>query len=260
VAEAVEKNPEAQQAVTPRRSRGYGGRFVVAYLLVMVLFGGMIVLFAVLVSRSDSSSHWSSYKPSGRDQFDKAQNMANYVAPRYVYQGYPIAVVEAQPPIVRDRVVEGIALTHAPLRDIGSHYKQFERADETMFYVFCGQGNRCALPESTATDVVPMLRRESLELALYTFKYWPNISSIVSLLPPTKGSQPAIFLKRKDLESQLAKPLGRTLPTRPVITADSMTLGEQATVEKLTADNIYSSSFQELANGSTLLLLGSGSR
>lgn len=259
MAEALEERKGSVERPARQKSL-YGNRFLLAYLLVMAVFGGMVVLFAVLVSQDDSSGQtWSAYKPSGRDQFDKAQNMVNFVAPRYVHQGVPIAVVEAQPLIVQDRQVDGIAITQAPLRELGRRYRQFERADQTMLYVFCGQGNRCSFPQAGAEDVLPLLQRESLEFALYTFKYWPDINSIVAMLPPTKSTQLTIFLKRENFEKELSQPLNATLPARALHTADSMSLEERATVDRLTSNSIFRGSFQEIANGRTLLLLGSGS-
>lgn len=261
MADAVEKRRVAEPVTQPvvRKTSAYGGRFALAHLLVVLVFGGLMGAFAYLVAGSRSSDDWSSYKPSGTT-YRKAQNMANYIAPRYVSNGTPIAVVQAQPLIYRDAVVDGIAFTRAPFRNVGSHYTQFESAAKTMLYVFCGQAARCGLAESGAEDVIPLLRRESLELALYTFKYMPDIDRVVTLLPPATNSSPAVYLRRRNLTKELAKPLSQTLPEHAVVTTSSMTIREQATIERLTADNIFPSSFQQSPSGRTLLLLGTGNQ
>ena len=134
------------------------------------------MLFAYLVSQSNDSAAWSSYKPTGGETYPRAQKLANFVAPRYISGGSPIAAVQAQPLFFHDQVVDGVAFTRAPFQDVGEHYHQFEPAGaSTMAYIFCGQADSCGLAATGAEDVIPLLRRESLELALYTFKYWPDI-------------------------------------------------------------------------------------
>jgi len=261
VADVVEKRPVAASAAAQgsRPTNRYSKRFALAHALVIVAFAGLLVFFAYLVSGSQSSTPWSSYKPTGGETFPRAQKLASFVAPRYISGGSPIAVVQAQPLFFHDQVVDGVAFTRAPFQDVGEHYHQLEPAGEsTMAYVFCGQAARCGLAATGAEDVIPLLRRESLELALYTFKYWPEIDAVVAILPPATKSSPAVYLKRSTLKAELSKPLNRTLPDRPVITASTMTADERATVERLT--RVFPSSFQETASGRMLLLLGTGTQ
>ena len=255
MADAVEKRAVDTTATAAPQRSPYSGRFALAQILVVVAFAGVLVFFAFLVSHSDSG-RWSTFKPSAADDLNRSQNIANFIAPRYMYANTPIAVVQAQPLIYRDVAVDGIAITQAPFRNIGQHYRQFEPADSTMLYVFCGRATKCGLPETGAGDVVPLLQRESLELALYTFKYSPGVKKIVSLWPPTAETSIAVYFKRADLKKQLSEPLDKTLPSRNVVTAQSMTAPERQTVERLTQGRVYPSSFQQLANGRTLLLLG----
>ena len=105
MADAVEK---------PRKA--YGRRFILTNLLVVAGFVGVIALFAFLVSNNAAKQPWSEYKPKGGDVFDKAQNMVDHVAPKYRYGQEPIAVVQAQPLLYRDAVVDGIAFLKPPLR------------------------------------------------------------------------------------------------------------------------------------------------
>jgi len=262
VADAVE--PRGREPVpppAPRRGAVYKRRFVLAYVLVIVVFAAMAGLFAVLVSRSDSSSSWSSFQPKGSDELAKAQNLANYVAPRYIDEGSPVAVVEAQPLVVQNTLVDGIAFSRATSRGtIGGGLRQFEPAEGTIMYVFCGPGNKCGLSPNATPQTDTLLRRESLELALYTFKYWHGINSVVALLPPLNGTKPAVYLRRRAFEYVLSKPLDRTLPTHQRVTGESMSEAEQQRVDRLTADNLYASEFEILPNGRALLVLASGRR
>jgi hypothetical protein len=254
VADVVEKR--VAPAPVKRRAGLYSGRFAFVQLLVMILFAGLLGLFALLISRSDSHHPWSSYKPTGGETIGRAQNLANYIAPRYVSSsGAPVAVVQAQPFIYKDAVVDGIAFLRQPAQGVGSPYSQFETATNTMLYVFCGPATGCGLP-NTGEDVTPLLREESLELALYTFRYFPGTKSVVTLLPPSQSRSPALLFRRRKLAAELSKPLSATLPKHDLITTNSVGGDELARVARLTEGSIFLSSFQQTQNGHTLLLLG----
>lgn len=245
----------ADAVETPRRKRHSKG-FLAANLVVAAGFVGVLVLFAMLVSRGTSNS-WSSYHPKGGDVFTKAQNMANHVAPAYKYNGEPIAVVQAQPLLYQDAVVDGIAFTRTPFRKIGTPFKQFEPSGSTVAYVFCGSAPKCGLPSAGAEQTVPMLKRETLELALYTFKYSPSVQSIVGLLPPAGNTNYAIYLRRKNVAQELSKPLDATLPEHKVLSYPQLSPVEKATVDRLTTKATYQSQFSQGANGRTVLVLRS---
>ncbi len=108
--------------------------------------------------------------------------------------------------------MDGIAITRQPFRKIGSPIKQFEPSDSTVAYVFCGSAPSCGLPSTGAEDTVPMLRRETLELALYTFKYSPSVDSIVGLLPPAGKTNYAIYLRRKSVADGALEAARRDAP------------------------------------------------
>jgi hypothetical protein len=249
VADAVEK---------PKKT--YGRRFFLANLLVVAGFAGVIVLFAFLVSNNAAKQPWSSYKPKGADVYDRAQNMVDHVAPKYRYGGEPIAVVQAQPLLYRDAIVDGIAFLKPPLRQVGGRITDFEPSGSTIAYVFCGQAQSCALPRTEAEQVGPLLQRESLELALYTFKYWPDVRSVVALLPVNGNSSAAVYLKRRHVARFLDKPLNATLPSHDDLTADSLTPAEQATIDRVIVNNTFLSRFEQGPNGRTVLLLSDASR
>ncbi len=249
MADAVEK---------PSR-RAHSKGFLAANLVVVCGFFAVLILFGMLVSHGTSNS-WSSYKPRGGDVFTKAQNMADHVAPAYKYNGQPIAVVQAQPLLYQDAVVDGIAFTRTPFRKIGSPFKQFEPSGSTVAYVFCGTAPKCGLPSIGAEDTVPLLRRETLELALYTFKYSPSVQSIVGLLPPAGNANYAIYLRRKNFANELSKPLDATLPQHKVLSYEQLSPVEKATVDRLTVKSTYQSQFSQGANGRTLLVLRSVSQ
>ena len=256
MADAVEKRRDETTSTSVVRPRSaYSKRFVVAQMLVVAGFLGVLVLFGFLVSKESSKQAWSEYTPKGSDVFEKAQNMVNHVAPKYRYGGAPIAVVQAQPLLYRDAVVDGIAFTRPPLRQVGGRLTDFEPSGSTVAYVFCGQAQRCGLPQEGSGEVGPLLQRESLELALYTFKYSPDVRSIVTLLPANGNSSAAVFLRRRHVERFLDKPLYATLPKHDELTAESLTNAERATIDRVVVNNTFSSRFEQAPNGRTVLLL-----
>jgi hypothetical protein len=261
MADALEKRREESKSasVVPPRN-GYSKQFMLANLLVVAGFTGVLLLFGFLVSKDSSKQAWSDYTPKGSDVIVKAQNMVDHVAPKYRYGGAPIAVVQAQPLLYRDAVVDGIAFAKPPLRQVGGGFTDFESSDSTIAYVFCGQAQRCALPQSEAVEIEPLLARESLELALYTFKYSPDVRSIVTLLPAEGNSSAAVFLKRRHVEKFLDKPLDATLPRHNQLSAESLTNAERQTINRVIVNNTFASRFEQGPNGRTVLLLSAVNR
>ena len=231
----------------------YGGRFTLAYLLLVLVFGGVASLFTYLVVREDSPPAWSSFEPEGEGLARGAQ-IANHVAPNYRNDGEQIALVEAQPPIVQNRVVDAIAIARDRIRPVGGGYRSFEPATRTLFYVFCSPVQQdCGLPNATPEHIT-LLQRESLELALYTFKYMDDIDAVVTLLPATGGQNPAVYLRRRALTKQLEQPLQMTLPGRAPFTVTNLT--DKSAVEQHTLHRTFPAYFQPAANGGVMLRLG----
>jgi hypothetical protein len=242
MADAVEKR---------RRLPAYRGRFLLAYALVLALFGGVIVLFAFLVSQNEGP-RWAVYEPRG-DGIDRAQNIANHVGNKYREGAGAIAAIDAQPPIVGSTLVDAIAIQRAASSGVGGGYEQVDTAEGTIVYVFCGTGQRCAIPGTPTYERGQLLRRESLELALYTFKYMGDVKSVVTLLPPTGRQNTAVYLKRSAVRDLLDRPLYKTLPARgPFQTGE---LPDAEASERLTVERFFTSEFQELPNGRGLLVL-----
>lgn len=118
-----------------------------------------------------------------------------------------------------------------------------------------------------------LLRREALELALYTFRYVDDVDLVVALLPPAtivpvkpqgkKGAAAAapkakqtqaLFFRPGDLEPQLEIPLAATIPPqtpKPETLAES----EARRIEALTSNNMFGFSYQQGQNAKTYLVL-----
>jgi hypothetical protein len=104
-----------------------------------------------------------------------------------------------------------------------------------------------------------LLRREALELALYSFRYLPNVDMVVTLLPPpppdpstdattaaAKSAPPlqAVFYRPGDLKSQLQVPLGVTVPAAAPH-PDTIPSGEGRRIDSLTLSNLFKATFQQ---------------
>lgn len=243
MADAVEKG---------RRRPGYSGRFVLAYALVVLVFGGVIALFAFLVSQKETPP-WSAYQPKGQG-IDRAQDIANHVGRRYREGGNTIAAIDAQPPVIQSTLVDAFAIAREPTSGVGGGVEKLESAQGAIVYVFCGEGERCAVPGPPSPERAQLLRRESLELALYTFKYMADIKSVVTLLPPVGQTNTAGYFKRSTVKGLLEQPLYKTLPAPGPF--ETETQPDDADVSnRLTANRFFRSEFQQLPNGRALIVL-----
>jgi hypothetical protein len=253
--EAEERRELEQIVPSLRRPRTqgvvYGGRFMLAYLILVLVFGGVAALFTYLVVQNETQA-WSSYKPEG-EGLARATNIANNVAKDYRSGNVQVAVVEAQPPVVEQTPIDVIAVARDRIQELGGGFITVERADRSLFYVLCGLGPACALPTG-ANASQTLLRREALELSLYTFKYMDNIDSVVTLLPPRGDETRAVYLRRRAYEAQLEQPLSKTLSATPPYTSTSIT--DAPIVDRLTEHREFRAYFQRVSNGSVMLRLG----
>ncbi len=131
-----------------------------------------------------------------------------------------------------------------------------------------------------------LVRREALELALYTFRYLPEVEMVVALLPPPPPGQAsaaatasptptpspapgvggllaapsppehmnAIFYRPGDLKPQLQVPLGMTVPA-DAPTPENMGGQEGVIVDQLTNSNFFRWSVIEAQDGTPYFVL-----
>jgi hypothetical protein len=240
-------------AVRKRSTSAYRARFAVAYALVGAAFVGVIVLFVFLVPRNETS-RWSAYQPKG-DGIERAQNIANHVANSYFEGGTTLAAVYAQRPVINSARVDAFAIGRAPTASVGGGFERVEPADKSMFYVICGSGQRCAIPGRATPERALLLRRQALELALYTFKYMEDVDSVVTLMPPVGNVNPAGYFKRSAMRENLEKPLFETLPAQGPFETENAAIEDSEDADRLSADRFFQSAVQELPSGGAALVL-----
>lgn len=161
---------------------------------------------------------WSSWEPASHSLGSGTAEIAEHVGPEYQLQaGHQIVIVTGGPLQIAKAGLNGGSL---PLQ-IALARKSGEYAlvgGETAMYRLCGLGLECAIATGKPTAQRHLLlRREALELALYTFHYINGVENVVVLMPPPKGQSPgeALFFRKQSLDNELGRPLAKTLPGNP---------------------------------------------
>lgn len=244
-------------------------RFAAIYIALAIVGGIGIGAFIVLLARPDAAPApvWSVWQPDGSNDA-KVKQIADHVAGRYrLESGEQIAVALAGPPTVAAGSSEGqgnIPVRAIAVRPDTSTGKAEEddieivEADTSLQYVLCGLGQSCSITAGEPSEARhALLRRQALELALYTFKYVDGVETITVFLPPRPdGAAPpnAVFLKKSDVSDELSKPLPRTLaPTAPGI--GRMPQKELSAVNRITRPHLYGYEYTQAQDGSAVLVL-----
>ena len=249
------------------RQKGYRSRFVWIYAGLAVVAGAGLAAFVVLLARPDAApaAKWSVWSPSGSDDA-KARQVAATVANRYrLKNGQQLVTALVGPP----RVSAGGDTGDLPVRAIAIRPDiSTGKADEddidivdtssSLLFILCGLGQNCSITGGAASEERhALLRREALELSLYTFKYLPDINSITVFLPPRPDGQAtptAVFFKRGDVKDELKRPLARTLVS-PTPGIGEMKGADLANVNRLTRPSLYQYEYAQAQDGSAILVL-----
>jgi hypothetical protein len=275
-APVIEADPakpvSATDTVQPRSERarleGYRRRFSVIYVALALVAGIGAGALVVLVTRSDSGPEpvWSVWKPDGSNTA-RVRQIADHVSTRYRFRGGDQLVVAlAGPPTV---TAGGESTNPIPVRAIAvrpdtstgkaeeDDIKIFD-ASKSMQYVLCGLGEGCAISQGEASSARhSLLRRQALELSLYTFKYVDGIDTVTVFLPPPPGGETpgsAVFLRRSDVGEELSRPLSKTMaPGTPSI--GQIPASELQTLNRITGAHLYRYEYTQAQDLSAVLVL-----
>jgi hypothetical protein len=247
----------AQAAEAHRHRR----RFSLAYLLLAAVGGlAIVAIIAVIGARPHAKPAWSAYQPKG-DRVTKATEIAAYIAPQYhLDNGQQIVLARASQPVVQNIPIELIAIVKVAADGVAEGGYTMLDASHAMSYELCGLGDKCAIKTGTpSADRERLLRREGLELALYTFKYVQNTDTVVVYMPPPAGKDPTIALlfRKSEYGPELSLPLAQTLPDPPPTPTALAGEAQKNVVEELTANRRYGFSFTQLQDGNVALVLDS---
>jgi hypothetical protein len=114
----------------------------------------------------------------------------------------------------------------------------------------CGLGPQCAIRTGKPSrERGLLLRRQALELALYTFRY-TDADNVVAFIPPPRGKKPsqAVFIRRDDVSDQLSRPLGSTLTSTAPLPSKMIESPDAESVVRITTPRQFQFSFSQ-ANG-----------
>jgi hypothetical protein len=234
------------------RSLGHKGRFAIAYLLLGAAVGAGLGAFIVLLQRPGPKppTPWSAWKPSSTTIGATAQAIASHVGGSYrLADGRQIARVVTAAPTQAAGNVEAIALA-----DQTNAVTVYPSAG-TMLYTLCGTEQNCRLSKQSGggSDV---LRREALELALYTLKY-SKVSDVAVFFPPEQGvtgSSSVFFFPREDFATELKHPLHSTLPHAKPVGHGRVDRRELPTIDQLTGGRHFRFEVETIQNRRVLVL------
>ena len=138
--------------------------------------------------------------------------------------------------------MSGLPLTVA-VRDPGSAGGAVTPYGGTgVLYRLCGLGRGCAIPPGKPSiERHLLLRREALELALYSLRYLDDVEAVVVFMPPRRGDQPsqALFFRKDQVRGEIEKPLDATLVDRTPTVARVTKSPDALLVEQLTIPALF---------------------
>lgn len=266
-AQRISSSEAPERESEPRRHSRHHVRFAIVYVALAVVAGVGVGAFAVLLTKPDAGPEapWSTWQPTGSDEAS-AKQIADRIAGRYkLADGRQLAAALVGPAQVSGNAETGDipvrAIAVRPDTSTGLAEEDdvdIVTADSNLMFVLCGLGAACSIASGKPSEARHMLlRRESLELALYSFKYVGSVDSVTVFLPPNPDGQTAptaIFLRRGDVERELRKPLGETLgPKVPFV--GQMTGSELAAVNRVTGERLFTYEYQQVQDGSAILVL-----
>jgi hypothetical protein len=270
-AEKPAQKPAASRAERAHSS-AYYTRFSLAYtVLIMLAVAGVGALVLLLVRpAAPHSPPWSNFVPNG-SSLDMERQIATQVSSEYKAAPGSLLVTVFPGPLQAPGVVQGdngpqsvqvpvSLIAVQPDVSTGQHDQgdfTFFQPDSTVGYEMCGFSDsqrNCAAP-SLSGNPEPLLRREALELALYTLKYVPGTNAVITYLPPTSNPQAptsAVFITRNDVKKNLHLPLARTLKTKEIQLGAGLLVPDSGHVSTLA--RVFTTSYQTLPSDGTAAL------
>jgi hypothetical protein len=249
----------ARRVPAPYRSR-FG--FLTGALIgiaIAVIAGGILV--ATGSGRSSAPEGWSNWKPTADDRIDAVKQIAEHVGPLYrLGDGNQLVAVQSGPLEIANVPLSVAMRSSANGGDI-------QLLDGTgVMFTLNGLGPRGSIVRGTPSrERHLLLRREALELALYTFRYRDDVDMVVALLPPAPPDQSstqqdtptqALFFRPGDLRGELEVPLNTTLPPKtPRPETFRLNSADAKQVEALTRSNLFWASFQQGQDAHAFLVL-----
>ena len=253
----------AKPRAAKRHHGALRGRFLVAYVVLGLIGGAAVAGAFVLITQTEriTDGDWAEWHPVG-DEAAYPKQIADHVAIRYrLSNGDQIVGVVAGPPEVQSPEGPTLQVAAVLIQSFNAESASDVRAlrtDDTYVYQFCGLGDRCVVLGGPATEERHrLLRREALELALYTFKYLDGAKIVIALLPPVNAQKlpTAVFFEREDFEAELDRPLAETIGQPAAPTLEEVPELETIRVDRLTLPFVFDYRYEGLPNETAGLIL-----
>ena len=240
-------------------------RFSVAYLALATLLGVAIGTLVMLVERPAPAPPplWSPWQPNEASRVARQQQIASHVGSQYHLNGGKRLVrVVVRDPDASPNPIRDVAVARNLDPKQQSDVLGVVDSTKTAMYILCGDGPHCSIKEgkpSVARGTV--LRREALELALYSFRYLDDTDSVVAFFPPQKGQDlnHVYFFAKSDFKDQLDAPLRFTLPQSKLHVPGSLAPHERRTIDALTVPRQFRFALRRERGGANVLVLAPGS-
>jgi len=257
----IELPPETPEHTAPQSQADHGPSdfrnrfgFIMGGLGGIVLAAAAIGLIIFTTSGPPNEGlykNWSKWKPQETSMSGGPPEIATHVAPEYkLDDGKQLVNVTAGP-----LEAQGVPLNDVILQVQNSFH---QISGSAVMYTLSGLGPGGSIDSGTPSkERHRLVRREALELALYTFRYVHHVDMVVALLPPPKPADgetaeealqknpvQALLYRPGDLKGQLQVPLGATVPAKAP-TPDTIPPKEATTIDALTLSNLFLSTFRQ---------------
>jgi hypothetical protein len=254
LARVVPDDDEPKQDTPTDGERPYQSRFQLIFGVLLGVAMAAIVATVLVVADGrkvddPGAATWATWHPNASDGLGAVNQIADHVGQRYTLpSGNQLVGVRGGP----------LELANLPVTIAIAQQGSVKILDQKgVLFNLCGLGPACSIKEGKPTYARSLvLRREALELALYTFRYIKNVDQVVVILPPRNGDKPgyAMFYRRDDVGASLDRPLAATLPGRPPVPPD-VPKAEQTFINNLTAGNFFAFTPQEGGDAHIYLVL-----
>ena len=285
----AEARAEAAQGETPSGKPGpsaFRARFgfatgvlagcaVAAAVLLVVLLGSADAPRGGPATREGLAADWSPWHPRSTTSISGAQEIAKRIEGAYKDdRSKKLSTVEGGPIALNKTLPVAVAIPSA-----GDRFSIVQGVGVQYKLAGFGKDGRL-LGSRPSAERRRLLRREALELSLYSFRYLPDVTMVVALLPPAPKAEQvhpkktkakangkveakageedyqrqALFFRPGDLRKQLERPLAETMATEaPRI--DALTGPEAERIDKLTLSNLFTYEHIQQQDGSIYLVL-----
>jgi hypothetical protein len=263
VAEDVTLQPAGDETVPVAPAepapRPHWFRFYAIYVVLgLALFGAAVAGVVSATRTTTPASAWSTWRPSGAG-IGAEQQIAKRIGGEYLLKnGNQLVDVLAKAPSV-NASNHHISVGYVAIRGSGGQSDTVVpvSGSNSVMYTLCGLGTSCTIATGKPSVARGLLvRREILELALYTFHYESAINSVIAFMPPSASTKPPVivFLRRGDLASELRMPLAKSLDPQGG-KLQTLPKGETQLVENATGNRVYSFSLTQAQDGNAVLIL-----